>query len=287
MGLGVGRQALIHETITPSGYSILFEDGAEDPETGKRKRRSYTVNGQKLASVTTVLGCLDKGGLTWAAAKVSVQGAITLARNGELPANLDGAISRLRSRGLWFQEVWNAKADRGTLAHSDLVALMTGGELRELDAMEPEERRMAQGIARWYADMRPVAIEQETMVASLEHGFAGRPDLYCTIPTLHPTARWLCDLKTTEELPRDRYENVKPPYDEMLLQLSGYEIARRESGYEPSDFQAILRVDGTGEIDFWPTVVGSELFLGVLGAWRSLKGLPSKRTVIEPERAAA
>jgi hypothetical protein len=275
----------VHETITPSGFSIVFEDGEPD-DKGKSKRRSYTVNGEKLVSVTTVLGCLDKPGLKYAAEKLGVQGAIILAQDGRLPASVDGALSRMKAEDLRFWQVWDKKKDRGTLAHEDLLALATGAPLPDLDALEPEQRGFAQGVAGWFADARPVAIQQEQSVASVEHGFAGRHDLYCTIPTLHPTARFLLDLKTTAELPRDRYENVKAPYPEMLLQLGGYEVARVESGYEPSDYQAVLRVDSTGATDLFVTVVDPSLYLGVLGAYKALKGVPTSPVEIQMEAAA-
>lgn len=241
----------LHESVTPSGYVIVFEDGEADPETGKSKRRAYTVNGEKLVSVTTVLGCLDKPGLIYGAEKVTIAGAIALAKDGRLPSAVPGALSRMKAEELRFWQVWGKKAERGTLAHDDLVALATGAPLPDLDELEPEQRGFARGIANWFADARPRVIEQEQMCASLEHGYAGRPDLYCTIPTLHPTARFLIDLKTTDELPRDQYDNLKPPYPEMLLQLDGYEPARVESGYEPADYGGVLRVDGSGETDLF------------------------------------
>lgn len=276
----------LHESITPSGFSIVFEDGEPD-DKGRTKRRSYTVNGEKLVSVTTVLGCLDKPGLKYAAEKLAVAGAVHLATEGRLPASVDGALSRMKAEELRFWQIWGKKADRGTLAHEDLVSLATGAPLPDLDDLEPEQRGFARGVAGWFADARPVAIQQEQMVASVEHGYAGRPDFYGTIPTLHPTARFLLDLKTTDDLPRDRYENVKAPYPEMLLQLAGYEVARVESGYEPSDYQAVLRVDSTGATDLFVTVVDPDLFLGVLGAYKALKGVPTKPVEIETLEAAA
>lgn len=271
----------LHETITPSGIRITFEDGEPDSETGKSKRRCYLVNGDKLPSVTTILGCLDKPGLTYGAEKVTIAGAIALAREGELPTTVEAALSRMKSRDLRFWQVWRAKADRGTVTHDDLVRLATGQEPTALEDLRPDQRAFAQAIAGWYADERPVFDEQEVMVASAEHGFAGRHDLFGVIPRIHPTAKVLLDLKTTEKLPRDKHGNVKPPYPEHLFQLGGYELGRRECGYEPSDYQAVLRVDASGEADLFPTVVDPTAFVAVLGAYRALKGVPVKPIVME------
>jgi hypothetical protein len=274
-----------HASITPSGISIVFEDGEPD-EDGRSKRRSYLVNGEKLPSVTTILGCLDKPGLKYAAEKLAVAAAIELAREGELPITVEGALSRMKARDLRFWQVWDKKADRGTLAHEDLVALATGADLPDLDGLAPEQRGFAQGVAAWYADARPVMAEQEVMVASLAHGFAGRHDLFGQILALHPTAKFLLDLKTTERLPRYKDGSVKPPYPEMLLQLAGYELARRESGYEASDYQAVLRVEATGSFDLFVTIVDPSLFVAVSHAYRALKGVPSKATTITEAIAA-
>lgn len=264
-----------HLTTTPSGIEILFEDGLPDPETGKAKRRQYLCNGEKLTSVTTVLACLDKAGLKYAAEKLGVEGAIELAQRGELPMNVDGALSRMKSEGLRFWQRWAAKADRGAVAHEDLVGLVTGQATPELDSYPPDSRGMIQGVSGWVADDRPTITEAEVMVASIEHRFAGRHDLFGTLPA-YGDRRLLLDLKTTAKLPRYKGGGIKPPYPEMLLQLAGYEIARRESGYEPSDLQGVLRVDAEGAYDLFVTVVDPASFLAVLGAYNALRGVPTK-----------
>lgn len=267
---------MIHETKTPSGLTITFEDGEPD-ENGKSKRRCYLVDGEKLVSVTTVLGCLEKPGLMYASEKLAIAGAIELAAEGELPTTVDGALSRLKSRDLRFFQQWGRKATRGTVAHEDLVRLAVGEEEpRDLSEFTPDQRGFIRGVSAWYADERPQIDETEVMVASPKFGFAGRHDLFGRLPQRHPTAKFLLDLKTVELLPRFKDKTVRPPYPENLLQLAGYELARRESGYEPSDFQGVLRVDSTGAYDFFCTVVEIDWFLAVLSAYRAVKGLPSK-----------
>jgi hypothetical protein len=299
-----------HFEITPSGVGILFEDGEPDPTTMKSKRRSYTYaqlppieaategathglqvayvrdNGTRQPSVTTVLGCLEKKGLQYAAEKLSVQGAIDLARDGALPVTVDGALSRMKSQGLRFFQVWAEKGKRGTLAHDDLLALLTGKDPSDLTTLSEGQRNVVQAVSGWYADNRPVAEQTETMVASITHGYAGRLDFFGTIPVLHPTAKILLDLKTTALLPRYKGGGIKPPYIEHLLQLDGYEGLRLESGYEPADFGVVLRVDETGATDLFVTVLDPDRFLSVLGAYKTLKGLPSKPIEI-PEAIAA
>lgn len=273
---------MIHETVTPSGVSIAFEDGEPDPATGKAKRRQYLVNGEKLPSVTTVLGILDKPGLMYAAEKLAVQGALQLAEDGALPQTVEGALARMKSRELRFWQVWGAKADRGTVTHEELVALATGGALADLDSVAPDQREFLQGAADWFADHRPEVIEQEVMVASIEHGFAGRHDFFGRVPALGE-GTFLVDYKTTEKLPRYKDGQVKAPYPEHLAQLAGYQIARRECDYEVADFQVVVRIDSTGAHDTTISWVDERVFLAVLEAYKAVKGIGASR----PKRVAA
>ncbi len=266
-----------HTTTTPNGLVICFEDGEIHPETGKRKRRKYEVAVHEeagfavLPSVTTILGILDKPGLRFAAEKLAIAGAVELASEGALPLSFDRAYEALKEREMLHWQQWAKKADRGTVTHEELVRLATGAELADLDTYPPEQRGFLRGAADWYAEWRPEAIEQEVMVASVEHGFAGRHDFF---GVLHGGAkgRTLLDLKTQEELPRFKDGRVKPPYREHLLQLALYEVARCESGYESSDLQAVVRIDSTGAHDTHVFVADPDQALAVVGAYKALRG---------------
>ncbi|MGI8873604.1 MAG: hypothetical protein ACR2KP_04625 [Egibacteraceae bacterium] len=262
-----------HVTVTPTGIAIAFEDGEPD-EGGTSKRRAYLVNGTKLPSVTTVLGILDKPGLRFAAEKIGVAGAVQLAGEGALPQDPAAAMEALQDRGLTHWQVWAQTARRGDLAHTDLVALLTGQEPADIDQVREEDRGFLRGIAEFCADRRPVVVDSETLVASTEYGFAGRYDLCCALGS--DLVR--LDLKTTGELPRYKDGQVKPPYDENVLQLAAYELAARESGFASSDWQGVLRVDASGAWDLtrsWlPT---ADVFLAVLAAHRALKAAAKAR----------
>jgi hypothetical protein len=277
---------MLHETTTPSGLVIAFEDGEPDPETGKGKRRCYTVNGDKLPSVTTVLGVIDKPGLQWAAEKLTVAGCVALARRGELPQHPDAALGKLGHEGLRFRQVWDQKAQSGSLAHEDLVALAAGdATLRDLADLSDVERGHARGVSAWYADYRPEVVDQELMVASVEHGFAGRLDMRATTFKLPGLGLW--DLKTTDELPRFKNGRVKPPYDEHLWQVEAYEVAARESGYGESDYRAVLRVDANGEYDVTVSWVSAAGFLSALQLYLHKRATTSTRPERFNARAAA
>lgn len=266
-----------HITTTPSGIEIKFEDGLPDPDTGKSKRRCYWIDGEKLPSVTTILGMLEKPGLQWAAEKLTVAAAIELAREGELPLHVDGALSRMGARGLRFRQVWDTKGQRGTVSHDDLLKLAQGQQVLDLDTFPVDQQGFIRGVSAWVADYRPVVKHSELMVASVDHGFAGRLDMRAEVHGLPGVG--LVDLKTTEALPRYKSGEVKAPYPEHLLQLAAYELACTESGYGSSDWQAVVRVDAQGDYDFCASWVDGEQFLAILDAYKALKGAKTRPKV--------
>lgn len=296
-----------HLSVTPAGQALLFEDGLDG------KWRSYRVcqlpegldvydettesaaleyvreHGEKLPSVTTVLGIIEKPGLQWAAARLTAKGCVDLAQNGGLPQDPDQAWNALYRAGLTFRQIWDDKADRGTMSHEDLVHLAEGRVLRPLGAYKPEERGFIQGVAAFISDLRPEIHESEQMVCSLENGYAGRCDLVCTLGaprfkdgTETPKGRGLVDLKTHEKLPRTKPSNrfpegqLKTPYPENFLQLGLYEIARRECGLETTDWQAVLTVDANGDYDFTCSWLQPEAALDFIPAYRTLKSVSSR-----------
>jgi hypothetical protein len=262
-----------HITTTPSGLMICFEDGLPGPD-GKSRKRSYTVNGSKLPSVTTVLNVLDKPGLVSWGEKIGVAGAIALAQEGKLPMNVPGAISAMQARKLRTFQAADRAAGRGTLAHEDLLAVVTGERPAKFESVPRDKWGFLRGVAAFASQHRPEALDAETMVASLEHGFSGRYDLRARLRGIDGVG--LLDLKTTEELPRYKNGAVRPPYDEHLLQVEGYDIASAESGYGESDYRAVVRVDSKGEWDLTLSWAEHEDFLAALNLYKRLRGLSER-----------
>lgn len=171
--------------------------------TYQERAHRYSVNGERVPSVTGITGVLDKPGLPWAAARETALWAL---HNRELVDQL-GADAWLRTANGVHRDVWNAKRDRGTDLHASADALVTTGYVDV-----PEEQRAlvesaADFLDRW--DVKPIF--NETPVFSLEHKYAGRPDL---IAELSDGNTWLLDFKTGSGV-----------YPEMALQLAGYRYA--------------------------------------------------------------
>ena len=275
----------VHETVTPSGISITFEDG-EKGEDGKGKRRAYWVNGEKHPSITTITGQFEKPGLTWAAEKLTVEGCLNLAADGELPNFTPAALSALKARGLRFDQVWRSKADRGTLSHGDLLAFALGEEPSDLDAALPAERGFLRGVAAFQVDHEPVAVHSEFMVGSPTFGFAGRPDFLGELPKLREGVG-LLELKTTEEIPRYASGLAKPPYTEAILQIGGQSKGCVESGYPVPEWAAVLRVEASGEYVLQEVPISHSGFLRALAVYNVNRELAAQAKAMVKEAAKA
>lgn len=228
---------------TPSGMEIAFWDSI-NIESGREQQRRYLVNGEKLPSVTTLTGILDK------------------------PALLDWA-ARLAREGQDWREVRDSAGDRGTNAH-DVALDVVQGKLRRLSDLPTEHRPYAQAAMKWVAERRPEVVLAEKMVASTEHGYAGRFDLLARIDG----HRIRLDYKTVtawhfKRKKGEPTEEKLPPYDENALQLDLYEGAALECGYEAADYGMVVRLGPDGEYEETPFALDPSRGLAILYAYRA------------------
>jgi hypothetical protein len=211
------------ETL-PDGTRIEFWD-SEDAD-GNPQQRRYMVNGQRFANVTTILNVLAKDALLdWAA--------------------------NLAKEGLEWKKVRAEAGERGRVSHHLLLQVLTGAGASLADLSE-EHRPYGQAGFKWFRDRKPEVIEVEHMVASCEHRYAGRLDLFADIDG----AKTLIDFKTVTKwsYQRDRKtgeltNRLYPPYDENLLQLDLYQGARVECGLPPAEQGLVVRLGPDAEYD--------------------------------------
>jgi hypothetical protein len=194
------------------------------------------VNGQKLPSVTTVLNVPRQAGAE-VLGREDRRCRRHRARQGRQAAaeRARRALGDAGARPAHLPDVDKA-ASRGTLAHEDLLAVVTGEKPADLDAVPRDQRGFLRGVAAFASQHRPDSHRRR------DDGRLARARL------LRPLRRaralrgidgvGLLDLKTTEELSRYKNGAVRPPYDENLLQVEGYDIASIESGYGESDYRA-------------------------------------------------
>lgn len=282
---------------TPSGIEIAYyvkprrkyeirraiRAGAVGPEEG--------VDWREVPSVTTVLDVLEKGGLSWWGMKIGVEGTIALAEKGvvlnlpklaeiaDRPLVVEEIVGHLKAHNLTVNDTLGRASTRGQNVHDAWEKWQVTGELPDPLEYPLSEHGYVTGLRRFLeaAQGKLRSIEQEIMVASYVHGYAGRFDTYAqvtepidVVTKLYPKwpPKWtqipvgfgILDLKTSKGI-----------YAEHGIQLEAYEAGRVECGYEPSDWRAVLHVTQDGLYEVRRSRAKPEHFVAVLGAYHALK----------------
>ncbi len=258
----------------PNGVAVEFWDSVG--VDGQPQQRRYKVEGEKLVSISTIAGIFDKFGLVPAAATLTAEGVIALAERGVnlVAMTPQELIAALRANGLDYDSVWQQARDRGDLAHDHLLHLIRDGQVANLRDYEADIRPWIAAGMKWFLEAEPQIIDAETIVASTEHGFAGRYDLYAV---MRDERRARIDFKTVTEwkVRRDGKGNptdkLLPPYDENAIQLDGYELAARECGREEADCLMVVRLGPDGDYDVTEVPYHPDCFLAALDAYNERK----------------
>jgi hypothetical protein len=240
------------QTIEPERPIITFDD----------EKHKYTVNGEEVLSVTQALDLVTpKDALTWWGMRVGIAAVITLCKSGKLnwptlaaasPADhIAGECIEAPEQGIKNKKgkvktpiedlvvknristnhIRDEAGDRGTLIHDAINKIAIEDAIPDLDSVPEEFRPYVRAISLWWLEQEPTIVEQEIIVASVKHGYAGRYDTVCDVTD----ERLLVDFKTS-----------KGTYEGHFEQLWLYEIARRELGMDPVDDMAIVRLDKNG-----------------------------------------
>lgn len=224
------------------------------------KKRFYTVNSERVPSVTEVLGVLDKPALPYWAAKVTAEGIwkVVTAPGYKVPDRPFKLHEELKAQKLDHQSISKRAAERGVNVHQILQDWAERQVIPNTSDYPAHEHGYIRGLSRWLMEEKPEFVESEMVVGSAVHGFAGRLD---TVAVVKHADRGRCmfDLKTSKKV----YRNS------MFPQLAAYELAAVECGQEPTDAQAIVRVDRDGSYEVAWSDATADDFLAVLGAWKS------------------
>jgi hypothetical protein len=233
---------------------VLFE---ETP------RRRYTVDGKVVPSVTTVLGCLDKPGMSWWGMQIGVDGMLALLAEDDgldwaLAYSRQEIVDELVRRKLSVNHVRDQAATRGTSLHSALENYLVAGVVPKPTMFPTADRGYVQALARALVDLKPQVEATEVIVGSALHEFAGRYDLRAWING----KLWRLDLKSSKRV-----------YDVAHLQLAAYELAAVEMGEAHSAARGVLRLDASGSYELVESFAQPQMFLSVLGTYRALQRL--------------
>lgn len=286
------------QSTTPAGIEIYYQAG---PKRLYKIKPSGLSEGlwnydewREVPSVSQVLDVLEKGGLSFWGMKVGVQGCVELWKEGyfsEMPAApppeiahfidppyAEQIVDQLSARKLTVHHVRDKAADRGTSVHKALEAFAESGVVPDPKFYPENEQGYVAGLVAFINDAHPNTLSSELMVASAEHGFAGRFDWLAgldfagdvvvkTYPKKKPvraavSGGWLIDLKTS-----------KGVYSSYKLQTAGYEGALIECGYPAPDHKGILRVTEDGRYELVESHATFDDFLAVLKTYHVLQRL--------------
>lgn len=285
--------------MTPSGIEVYYQSTPkrlyrvrkhelnDDPEEPEYEAGPW----REVPSVTTVLDVLAKPALPWWGMKVGADGVRELASlrtmDSEIAewittATVDSLVDELTEHKLTVNHVRDKAGTRGQSVHDALEAWAKTGHRPDPKIYPDEERGYIEGLIAFLNDVPSAEPEAcEVLVASIEHGFAGRYDLRLRTHEPHPVVvhrtktrvhhkilmpgETLVDLKTSKGI-----------YGSHARQLEAYEQASIESGYEPSRGRGILHVGADGTYEFVRSWATFSDFKCVLDVWRSEQEMKSR-----------
>lgn len=235
----------------------------------------YTIDGEPVPSVTQILDTVTpKEALTWWGMRVGFAAVIELIQRNKLSSMVLGSYSyndhvtgiplegeyvwrgRGKNRkkktplealildeGLDVNKIKRTKGDLGTAVHNAIETIAATGTLPSLGDYEPELHGYLRALAGFWYEQDPELVEQEIIVASPEHQYAGRFDAIVKFGD----ERVLLDFKTS-----------KGVYDSMSEQLVLYEVAYLELDGEPFDRKEIVHLKPDAQYQLYPAYTSHE-----------------------------
>lgn len=235
------------------------------------KPRWCEVNGERVPSVTTALGILDKPALKFWAQNQTIEGVVRLydMYEGTVPARTFGQLKgALSDNRLCFYQKTSAAADAGTALHLATEQWAEDGIIPNIADYEPRVRPHIRAFAKFLRDYEPEFVESETIVGSAKYGFAGRLDAKMLFHGRVATERGLTGLVLGD------YKSAKQIHPlTMFRQLEGYEGASVECGFAPTDHRCVVRLGADGEYEVAESCATYQQFLNCLAVYRDNKAI--------------
>jgi hypothetical protein len=207
-----------------------------------RRGGFYWLEGQPFASVTTIIGVLDKPALRyWFGKQVYLATVANPGMSEKEAMNAPYSIN-------------NSAKDRGQTIHSIVEAFKATGDY--IEGIPAEFRGYAQAFYKWTQDNHAAIIDHERTVVSRKHGFAGTLDLLVTLNG--SDKKVVVDVKTGKDI-----------YMEAYLQLAAYRQALKEEGTEVAGVAVLLlQENGSYKYEYQETNMFREFFAcKVLWEW--------------------
>jgi hypothetical protein len=279
--------------VVPSGYTIEYE---------AKPKRLYRIDGVEVPSVTTVLDCLDKPGLSWWGMQVGVAGVLHLSlvpgglgelssdvysaaqqmRQYDVPAKKNPIVKEITAKLTEHKKTVNHVRDeagtRGQTVHDALERWAVTGEKPDARDYPSTEQGYVIGLLAFLNDVPTLTAEGvEMMVGSKEHGYAGRFDLRASTSETHTVVLKVYPKAKPKlvDLPAGKaiwdLKTSSDVYGEHVIQIGAYEHASVECGYEPTDHRVIIHVTEDGRYEVRRSRCTIEHFLAVKTCGEALK----------------
>lgn len=239
--------------------------------------RHYTVDGAVVASVSQIIGVVDKSGpLQGYAARVTREAIVHMMQNRiKIPRDQQKLNAKFYALGLHYNQKTTDAQDRGTAIHLMGEEWITEGKIPNPLAVKAEWRGWVRSLSKFLRECEPTFHESEIMVGSGRYAFAGRRDTVATCVEgkgkLTRAGRGLIDFKTSKGIyPESQY-----------VQLAGYDLGGQEIGQEPTDWQAIVQLGEDGNYSVGYSTATHDDFLAYLAAFNARRG------VVDRAKAAA
>lgn len=223
------------------------------------ERHVYLVDGKRVASVTSALGCISKPALVPWAAKVTAD----YVESHLIPGvSLDEVqIKNLcKEAKMAHRAKKEGAADIGTFVHEWIEQYIKVG--RPNDPINPQVKAGVDAFLQWVDENKVEFIASEKKVYSKEYNFCGTLDFLATVNG----KRMLGDIKTSSGI-----------YDEMFFQTSAYQLALQEEHPEEKfEGQIIVNCRKTGELDTRISLEYEEnakAFICALGLYRRINAM--------------
>ena len=191
---------------------------------------------QRMWSVTTIIGALDKPALLYWAAEQTAVAAVNSARTLEARVEEEGVdtvVQWLRDARFRRDRTRRTAAELGTEVHAACEAYALTGQRPDVDA---EVQPFLDQFDRWAQEFQPVYQAAEVTVYSPSYGYAGTCDAFLTVGGV----RCIVDYKSSRKS-FDNRGNPTTPYPEVALQLAAYRHAELAAVWRPRRMEQYRR----------------------------------------------
>lgn len=178
---------------------------------------------QRLWSVTTLIGALDKPALVpWAALKTAECAVDNLhvVQHRLEDEGRASAIDYLKNSRFRGEPGQRSATELGTAVHKACEHAAIHGRFRPEDTADRELKPFLVQFRRFLTDFEPKYTAAEVTVFSPSYGYAGTCDAMLNIEGID----YIVDIKTSRE-DLDARGHPKGPYPEVALQLAAYRYA--------------------------------------------------------------